>query len=106
MFLFLFFLHVFKVQTITKNCVLIVNAIIWRNIAIVFLSIILHKDEEDISWTRVGIFCGYNVALIFELISIYLTFSFAKKGYECLCGSVHEHCYRHCQTLQKKNNES
>ena len=95
------FCHMFKVQTITKNCVLITNAIIWRNIGIIFLSYILHKDEEDISWSGVGILCGYNITLIFELVSIYLTFGFAKKGYKCLCGSVHKCCYRRCQTFAK-----
>ena len=80
---------------------LIINAIIWRNIAIVLLSIILHKDEEDISWSGVYILCGYNLALIFELISVYLTFSFASKGYKCLCGPLHKWCYGHCQSYAK-----
>ena len=89
------------VQTITKNCVLIISAIIWRNIAIVFLSIILHKDEENISWNGVYILCGFNIALICELLSVYLTFSFARKGYKCLCGKIHNLCYRYCQTYAK-----
>ena len=86
------------INMITKNCILCIAAVILRNIGVYCFSLTHgHDDKNGISYIVFIYLIIYNITLIFELLCLYMTFSFVEHWYQKICGKMHKCVFRYCK---------
>ena len=86
------------INMITKNCILCIAAVIFRNIGVIGFSMTHgHDDLPGISNAIFILLMMYNISLIFELLCLYMTFRFVDHWYQIICGKMHKWVFRCCK---------